>query len=272
MQHITIYGQHAVAAVAQVRPKDILSIAMLQSNQDRYAGLLKKLPHVPVKTYTDRTALDELAEGGVHQGIVATCRPAEMLTQQWLKAQLKQLPDNALFLLLDGVQDPHNLGACLRTAAAAGVHAVIIPKDRAVGLTPVVRKVSVGASEVMPLVQVTNLARTMSELRKAGVWLYGLAGEAKQTLYQEKFAGATGIVMGAEGTGMRRLTREQCDGLVKIPMYGAQSNADQQLQSNSSSAKQQDGLNTGVESEAVLDSLNVSVATGIALFEVQRQR
>jgi 23S rRNA (guanosine2251-2'-O)-methyltransferase len=145
-------------------------------------------------------------------------------------------------LILDGVQDPHNLGACFRSADAAGVHAIIAPKDKAVGITPVVSKVACGAAETVPFIQVTNLARTMEMLKEQGVWLYGAAGEAEQTVYQTKLTGAIGIVMGAEGDGMRRLTRETCDVLLKIPMHGT------------------------------VSSLNVSVATGIFLFEVVRQR
>jgi 23S rRNA (guanosine2251-2'-O)-methyltransferase len=145
-------------------------------------------------------------------------------------------------LVLDGVQDPHNLGACLRSADAAGVDAVIVPKDKAAGLTPVVRKVACGAAENVPFFQVTNLARTLRDLQERGIWLIGAAGEAESSLYQADLRGPLALVMGAEEQGMRRLTREHCDVLVNIPMAGS------------------------------VESLNVSVATGICLFEAVRQR
>ena len=145
-------------------------------------------------------------------------------------------------LVLDGVTDPHNLGACLRTADAAGVHAVIVPKDRSASLTPVVSKVACGAAETVPFIQVTNLARTLKRLQQRGIWLAGLAGEAEQTLYQANLHGPLAVVMGAEGQGLRRLTRETCDFLLRIPMHG------------------------------LIESLNVSVATGVVLFEALRQR
>jgi 23S rRNA (guanosine2251-2'-O)-methyltransferase len=148
----------------------------------------------------------------------------------------------AFLLILDGVTDPHNLGACLRTADAAGVDCVVAPRDRAVGLTPVVRKVAAGAAETIPFAQVTNLARTLESLKQAGVWVVGTAGEATDELYTVDLTGPLAVVMGAEGDGMRRLTRETCDRLVRLPMAG------------------------GVE------SLNVSVATGVVLYEAVRQR
>jgi 23S rRNA (guanosine2251-2'-O)-methyltransferase len=147
-----------------------------------------------------------------------------------------------LLLVLDGVQDPHNLGACLRTADAAGVIAVIVPRDRAAGLSPVVRKVASGAAETVPLIQVVNLSRTLKWLKERGVWLVGTDDEAKTSLHSAKLDGPLAIVMGAEGAGMRRLTREHCDLLVSIPMAG------------------------------VVESLNVSVATGVVLYETVRQR
>ncbi|MCB1854974.1 MAG: 23S rRNA (guanosine(2251)-2'-O)-methyltransferase RlmB, partial [Halieaceae bacterium] len=148
----------------------------------------------------------------------------------------------ALLLVLDGVTDPHNLGACLRSADAAGVDAVIVPRDRAADLSPVSRKVACGAAEVVPFVRVTNLARTLQALKERGVWLYGTAGEAQQSLYASDLTLPLALVMGAEGAGMRRLTREQCDFLVSLPMAGS------------------------------VSSLNVSVASGICLFEARRQR
>ena len=158
------------------------------------------------------------------------------------KSTLRPLREPALLLLLDGVQDPHNLGACLRAADACGVHAVIVPRDRAVGLNATVRKVAAGAAETVPLVAVTNLARTMRALKDQGIWLIGTAADAQQRCYDTELTGPVGIVMGGEGEGLRRLTRESCDLLVSLPMAGA------------------------------IESLNVSVATGMILYEAVRQR
>jgi 23S rRNA (guanosine2251-2'-O)-methyltransferase len=159
-----------------------------------------------------------------------------------LESLLAAATGPALLLILDGVQDPHNLGACLRSAAAAGATAVVIPKDKSAPVNATVRKTSAGAADRIPIVRVTNLARTLETMKQAGVWMVGLAGEATQSLYAVDLTGPIGIVMGGEGEGMRRLTREHCDYLAQIPMSGA------------------------------VESLNVSVATGIALFEVKRQR
>ena len=148
----------------------------------------------------------------------------------------------ALLLVLDGVQDPHNLGACLRSAAGAGVTAVVIPKDKSVGVNATVRKTSAGAADRIPVVQVTNLSRCLRDLQQLGVWIYGLAGEAEASLYSLDLRGNVALVLGGEADGLRRLTREHCDGLVKIPMPGE------------------------------IESLNVSVAAGVTLFEAVRQR
>ncbi len=189
-----------------------------------------------------RQELDELAQNERHQGVVAQLQSDSGVKQQDLLDLIDGLDHPAFLLILDGVTDPHNLGACLRSANAAGVDAVIAPKDNAVGLTPVVRKVACGAAEVTPFYQVTNLARTLRDLQQAGVWLVGAAGETDDTIYQVDLKGPLALVMGAEGKGLRRLTREHCDLLVKIPMAGS------------------------------VESLNVSVATGICLFEALRQR
>ena len=159
-----------------------------------------------------------------------------------LFALLKSLETPPFLLLLDQVQDPHNLGACLRTADGAGVHAVIAPKDRSVGLTSAVRTVACGAAEHVPYVQVTNLARFMDQLKELGIWLVGTASEAESSLYEADLTGPLGLVMGSEGSGLRRLTRERCDFVVSFPLFGS------------------------------VESLNVSVATGICLFEAVRQR
>jgi 23S rRNA (guanosine2251-2'-O)-methyltransferase len=183
-----------------------------------------------------------MAHEANHQGVIAFCQSTESYSEDDLQALLEGLDVPPFLLILDGVQDPHNLGACFRSADAAGVHAIIAPKDKSVGLTAVVSKVASGAAEAVPFVQVTNLARTLEILKEMGIWVYGAAGEAEQTLYQADLRGPIAIVLGSEGEGLRRLTRERCDVLLKIPMHGS------------------------------VSSLNVSVATGIFLFEALRQR
>ncbi|HET7562596.1 MAG TPA: 23S rRNA (guanosine(2251)-2'-O)-methyltransferase RlmB [Rhodanobacteraceae bacterium] len=194
---------------------------------------------VPVHS-RPRAMLDKVSDHARHQGIVANYEVPAAKTEHDLAALLEA--DEVLLLVLDGVTDPHNLGACLRSAAAAGASAVIVPRDRAVGITPVVRRASAGAVDRVPLIEVTNLARTLRDVKDAGVWLTGLAGDAETSLYDVDLRGRTALVMGGEGEGMRRLTREACDHLARIPMPGA------------------------------MESLNVSVATGITLFEAVRQR
>ena len=186
--------------------------------------------------------MDQLTHGEAHQGVIAQLKKIDNLGEGALDDILDKAGAAPLLLVLDGVTDPHNLGACLRTADAAGVHAVIVPRDRAAGLSPVVRKVAAGAAETVPLIQVTNLARTLRWLQERGLWLVGTDDEATQSLYDAKLTGPMAVVMGAEGAGMRRLTKEQCDLLVNLPMKG------------------------------VVESLNVSVATGVTLYEVVRQR
>jgi 23S rRNA (guanosine2251-2'-O)-methyltransferase len=199
------------------------------------AGLqVKKIP---------KEELDALAPGGNHQGVVARTQSPAALDEAGLKELLSKLDVPPFLLILDGVQDPHNLGACLRSADAAGVHAVIAPKDRSVGLGPTVCKVACGAAESVPFVQVTNLARTLRWLQdEAGVWLIGTAGETETSLFKTDLTGPLALIMGGEEKGMRRLTREACDAVVKLPMAGK------------------------------VESLNVSVAAGVALFEAVRQR
>ncbi|MFC3284655.1 23S rRNA (guanosine(2251)-2'-O)-methyltransferase RlmB [Litchfieldella rifensis] len=191
-----------------------------------------------------REALDDLSQGAAHQGIVAFCPPlaAEGEESLWLKLGAWPREEPPLLLILDGVTDVHNFGACLRSADAAGVHGVIVPKDKAAPLNATVRKVACGAAETVPVYQVTNLARAMARLKQLGVWITGTAGEAEASVYDGDYTGPCALVMGAEGKGLRRLTREACDGLVKLPMAGQ------------------------------VSSLNVSVATGICLFEAVRQR
>jgi 23S rRNA (guanosine2251-2'-O)-methyltransferase len=200
---------------------------------------------IPVRRVAQQ-ALDGVAGGLRHQGAVARYVAARTWSENELQGLVEAAEGRALVLVLDGVQDPHNLGACLRSAAASGVTAVVIPKDRSVQVNATVRKTSAGAADAVPVVPVTNLSRAMRDLQQMGVWLYGLAGEAQSSLYDVDLRGNVGLVLGGEGEGLRRLTRETCDGLVAIPMPGAAA--------------------TGVE------SLNVSVAAGITLFEAVRQR
>ncbi|NHN75839.1 23S rRNA (guanosine(2251)-2'-O)-methyltransferase RlmB [Azotobacter chroococcum] len=238
-----IYGVHAVEALLRHHPRRVKQLWLAEGRQDpRIQALLElaRQARVPVGQ-RERRELDEWAEG-VHQGVVAEVSPSQV----WGEAMLDELLDRCegppLLLVLDGVTDPHNLGACLRTADAAGVQAVIVPKDKSATLNATVRKVACGAAEVVPLVAVTNLARTLEKLRQRGLWTVGTAGEAEQELYGLDLRGPTVLIMGAEGKGMRRLTREHCDYLVRLPMVGS------------------------------VSSLNVSVATGVCLFEAVRQR
>jgi 23S rRNA (guanosine2251-2'-O)-methyltransferase len=187
-------------------------------------------------------ALDGVAGGLRHQGVIARYEAPKQIEESELPALLEAAEGRALLLVLDGVQDPHNLGACLRSAAAAAVTAVIIPKDKAAPVNATVRKTSAGAADRIPVISVTNLARTLRSLKEAGVWVYGLEGEGAAPIHATDLRGNVALVLGGEGEGMRRLTREHCDALLRIPMPG------------------------------VMESLNVSVAAGIALFEAVRQR
>lgn len=238
-----IYGIHAVKAFLDNAPERLIDVMVLKGREDkRLNPLLNALQKMGIAVQqVNRQTLDNKAQGEVHQGIIARIVPAKELNEKDLDQILANKP-NPLLLILDAVTDPHNLGACLRTADAAGVDAVIVPKDKSAQLTSTARKVACGAAETVPLVRVTNLARTMRELQDRNVWIIGTAGEATESLYQVKLTGAIALVMGAEGEGMRRLTREHCDQLVSIPMAGS------------------------------VSSLNVSVATGVCLFEIVRQK
>lgn len=194
-----------------------------------------------------QNALDGVAGGLRHQGVVARYAAAKTWDEHDLGELVDAADGKALLLVLDGVQDPHNLGACLRSAAASGATAVVIPRDKAVQVNATVRKTSAGAADSIPVVRVTNLARTLRDLQKQGVWLYGLAGEATASLYAIDLRGNVALVLGGEADGLRRLTREHCDQLVTIPM-------------------------PGIASTPGLDSLNVSVTAGVVLFEAVRQR
>jgi len=238
-----IYGLHAVTAVLEGGGR-VHALWMLDSRHDeRLTKVVALAEKAGVKVLrVPRAELDRITDGARHQGVAAQADGAELRDEGGLAPLLDRLNGPPFLLVLDGVQDPHNLGACLRSANAAGVHAVIAPRDRSAGLTAVARKVASGAAEATPFFQVTNLARTLRELKDRNIWFVGLAGEAEQTLYELDLKGPIAIVMGAEGEGMRRLTKEHCDFLARIPMSGS------------------------------VESLNVSVATGIALFEATRQR
>ncbi|MCW8994390.1 MAG: 23S rRNA (guanosine(2251)-2'-O)-methyltransferase RlmB [Psychromonas sp.] len=239
-----IYGMHAVDALLEKQPERVIEIYALKGRDDeRLSSIITKAREWGVSVqFMQRKTLDDKSAGEQHQGIIARVKAAKILTDNDLDTCINELDEPPFLLILDGVTDPHNLGACLRSADAAGVHAVIIPKDNSASLTPVVRKVACGAAESVPLIHVTNLARTMRTLQDKGIWIYGTAGEAQQDLYDCKLQGGIALAMGAEGKGLRRLTREHCDELIRLPMAGS------------------------------VSSLNVSVATGICLFEAVRQR
>jgi len=241
-----IYGLHAVTTAFKIHPELILELWCDQSRHDaRMQQLLQQAQAFGLKVQqADRDQLQKMAGTARHQGVVARCKlpRTKSGSEEALDTILEDLAEPAFLLVLDGVQDPHNLGACLRSADGAGVHAVIAPRDRAVALTGTVAKVASGAAHSVPFVQVTNLARTLRALQQRGIWLVGADGEAEQSLYDVDLTGPIAIVMGAEGAGLRRLTRECCDFLVRLPMAG------------------------------VVESLNVSVATGVCLYEAVRQR
>lgn len=238
-----LYGIHALEAVVNREPERLIELYVLKGRDDeRLTNIINQARRFGASVqFCNRKVLDDKVNGEQHQGVVARAKPGKQYDEKDL-ADMIEAADCPFFLILDGVTDPHNLGACLRTADAAGVHALVVPKDKSASLTPTVRKVACGAAEVVPLVQVTNLSRTLKDLQKQGVWIVGTAGEAQNTLYQSKMTGPMALVMGAEGKGMRRLTRENCDELVKLPMAGS------------------------------VSSLNVSVATGVCLYEIVRQR
>jgi 23S rRNA (guanosine2251-2'-O)-methyltransferase len=240
----TIFGLHAVRTLIQQRPERA-ALLILQKGRDdaRMQELVQLAQSRSIKTeWRDQKELDRLSGSERHQGACLQIRSVGVLGEGALDDLLDALSTPPLLLVLDGVQDPHNLGACMRTADAAGVAAVIVPKDRAAGLSATVRKVASGAAESVPLIQVTNLARTLRWLKEREVWIVGTDDQAEHSLYGAKLTGPLAIVLGAEGTGLRRLTRENCDALVSIPMRG------------------------------IVESLNVSVATGVLLYEALRQR
>jgi 23S rRNA (guanosine2251-2'-O)-methyltransferase len=237
-----IHGFHAVISRVRQNAASIREVYVDQARDDRRVRELKALVegHGLRLMLVDAKRLDGMTGNERHQGVAARVEAAKLPTH--VDDVLDALSEPPLLLILDGVTDPHNLGACLRVADAMGAHAVVAPKDRAVGLNATVAKVASGAAETVPYIAVTNLARTMRELKDRGVWLIGADEQGEQSLFDAKLDGALGWVLGAEGEGMRRLTRESCDLIVRIPMLGS------------------------------VESLNVSVSAGICLAETRRQR
>jgi 23S rRNA (guanosine2251-2'-O)-methyltransferase len=239
-----VFGFHALAALLQRAPERVLELWMREPRADRRALELRAQAQslgVRVQFATD-SLFEKMVGDAAHQGVVASIRPMALWDENRLLTALDSAQHAPFLLVLDGVTDPHNLGACLRTAAAAAIDALIIPKDRAAQIDGTVRKVAAGAVEQVPLVAVTNLARTLDALKSRNIWVVGLDGAAERSVYAADLRGALALVLGGEGEGMRRLTRERCDFLVRIPMTDA------------------------------MESLNVSVAAGITMFEARRQR
>ena len=240
-QRMLIHGFHAIIARLRHHPDSIQVIYLDQTRRDKRAkDLLKVAADRNVRVVlADGARVEEMARGK-SQGVVASADPIQLARD--IDEVLEDLTEPALLLVLDGVTDPHNLGACLRSADAFGVHAVIAPKDRAAGLSAVAMKAASGAAESVPYITVTNLARTLRDLKDQNILIIGTDDEAPSTVMDADFSGPAALVLGAEGAGMRRLTREHCDLLVRIPMYGQ------------------------------VESLNVSVSAGVCLYEARRQR
>lgn len=240
----TLIGFHAVSSALKSAAGEVEWLRVLANSKNkRLREIESRASGAGIKVIKSTAAeLDQLAGQQRHQGVVAGFRGSNLVTEGQLDTILDDIDGPPLILLLDGVQDPHNLGACLRTAEAAGVHLVILCKDRSTGITPVVRRAASGAAETLPIMQATNLARMMRALKQRGIWLAGTSDTATDTLYSTDLSGPLALVMGSEGSGLRRLTAEICDYLVSIPMAGQ------------------------------VESLNVSVATGVCLYEINRQR
>ncbi|HFD13145.1 MAG TPA: 23S rRNA (guanosine(2251)-2'-O)-methyltransferase RlmB [Crenotrichaceae bacterium] len=242
--HLIASGFHAVQTVLDWDPQRINNVWVDKNRSDtRIRSVLQQLSDNNISVeYADKHTLDRLSENSNHQGIVVKLSVAAMLTENELLSLLENINKPPLLLILDQIQDPHNFGACLRTADAAGVDAVIIAKDNSVGFTPTVLKTSSGALDYVPVCRVTNLCRTIKTIQKKGVWVVGASDDGDQSIHDADLQGAVAIVMGSEHSGMRRLVRKACDFIVNIPMLGR------------------------------VESLNVSVATGVVLYEVLRQR
>jgi 23S rRNA (guanosine2251-2'-O)-methyltransferase len=241
MAETYIGGFHAVIAAIEEGERKPREVLLADTRHDQRARRLLDLAAKAKVTVRQvgRDTLDLYAPGLRHQGVLAAIEAADVAGEEIL--DVPAIADR-MILVLDGVQDPHNLGACLRTAEAVGVSAVVIPRDRAVGLTPAVRKAAAGSAERVPVVAVTNLARTLAKLKELGYWITGLAGEAEESIYDVDLTGPLALVMGGEAEGLRRLTADTCDRLARIPMVGR------------------------------IESLNVSVAAAVCLYEAFRQR
>ncbi|MBN2647057.1 MAG: 23S rRNA (guanosine(2251)-2'-O)-methyltransferase RlmB [Thiotrichales bacterium] len=241
MKQELIYGLHAVERFIKQAPQSVFKLCVMKGRfNPRQQALLDQARALDLPVELVAKSAFNTVDGN-HQGVMAWVEKQKDLSEPDL-LQLAEQTTNPLFVFLDEVQDPHNLGAILRTADAVGVTAVVIPKNQSVGVNATVRKVACGAAETVKIVVVTNLVRSLKSLQEQGVWVIGLAGETDKTLYQHDFNGPIALVLGAEGTGLRRLTREACDHVVAIPMMGA------------------------------VESLNVSVAAGVTLYEAFRQR
>jgi 23S rRNA (guanosine2251-2'-O)-methyltransferase len=240
---VRVYGQHAARAVIERRPDALLSATVLAGPRNaRLETLAERLRGLGVPLeQVSRHVLDARAQGASHQGVILEVHPLEPLSLSDFEALVVRRARALKLLVLDQVEDPRNLGACLRTADAAGCDALVVPKARAAGLTPAAIKAAAGAAEAVPVVHVSNLVRTLKWLQDAGVWVVGTDAEAPRSLFDARLEAPLAIALGSEGRGLRRLTRETCDELVSIPLQGS------------------------------VESLNVSVAAGIVLFEVLRQ-
>jgi 23S rRNA (guanosine2251-2'-O)-methyltransferase len=237
-----VYGLHAVRAAIQQRPQAIVSARLLDSNGERLRDIVAALKRHDIRIqHASRGDLDRLCDGGSHQGVVLEMRAAEEFSIGHFEDLVVAKGRDLRLLVLDQVEDPRNLGACLRTADAAGIDAVVVPRARAASLSPAARKAATDAAETVPVFRAPNLARTLAWLKQAGVWLVGTDAAASKSLYSSKLEPPVALVLGGEGRGLRRLTRESCDELVAIPMHGT------------------------------VESLNVSVAAGLVMFELLRQ-
>jgi len=241
MSDSLIHGIHAVSRRIERAPRLCVELICSEHRNPRLDKLVRQARAAGIEVHSEsRQALTERCGTDKHQGCVLVTREADNAMS--FAQCLEGVDDNSLLLVLDGVQDPHNLGACLRSADACGVDAVIIPKDRAASLNATVRKVAAGGAESVPLIEVTNISRSLERLKQAGYWIYGTSEEATASLYDFDYRGPIALVMGGEGQGMRRLTRDACDRLVRLPMRG------------------------------MVESLNVSVATAVCLYEILRSR
>ena len=239
-----IDGFHATQAALEHTPEKLTAAWVDRQRRDkRFPEIEARLEKLGLDLeFVDRKRLDKLVDSRKHQGIVVELHLPAELDERALETAAASDGAPSFFLVLDCVQDPHNLGACLRTADAAGVQGIVITKDKSVAMTPTVYKVASGAAETVPIYRVTNLARSLKRLKNLGVWIIGTDGEAPQSLFETELTGSVAVVIGAEGRGLRRLTREQCDLLVRLPMLGQ------------------------------IESLNLSVAAGVLLYEIVRQR